>query len=106
GSSDVCSSDLAPVSSESAPTTESEESASPARVPAAAPPAVPPAAEAPARVPHRPAPAPAGPAPAPAPAPTPAPEPGITIDLGGRGHIVPQAPIPQKEIEHACRRTP
>lgn len=46
------------------------------------------------------APAPA-PAPAPvqqAPAPAPAPEPGITIDLGGRGAVVPQAPIAPKQL--------
>ena len=43
-----------------------------------------------------PAPAPA-PVPAPAPAPAPAPQ-GITIDLGGRAPVVPQAPIPPKQL--------
>ena len=40
-------------------------------------------------------------APAPAPAPVqqaPAPAPGITIDLGGRGPVIPQAPIAPKQL--------
>lgn len=40
-------------------------------------------------------------APAPAPAPVqqaPAPAPGLTIDLGGRGVVVPQAPIAPKQL--------
>ena len=48
-----------------------------------------------------PAPAPVQQAPAPAPvqqAPAPAPAPGITIDLGGRAPVVPQAPIAPKQL--------
>ena len=48
---------------------------------------------APAPAPYRPA-----PAPPPPPPPPPPPAPGITIDLGGRGNIVPQAPIAPKEL--------
>ena len=57
-------------------------------------------APAPAPAPAQQAPAPA-PAPAPvqqAPAPAPAPQ-GITIDLGGRGPVVPQAPILPKQLQ-------
>lgn len=96
----------APVSSDALPTSETkrpEDSdrraapAAPAPAPVRAVPAPAPRAQAPTPVPYRPAPAPA-PAPARAPAPAPAPQPGITIDLGGRGHIVPQAPILPKEL--------
>ena len=47
------------------------------------------------------APAPVRQAPAPAPAPVqqaPAPAPGLTIDLGGRAPVVPQAPIAPKQL--------
>ena len=69
--------------------------------------------QAPAPAPVRRSPAPArqapsypvqqAPAPAPAPAPVqqapaPAPAPGITIDLGGRAPVVPQAPIAPKQL--------
>lgn len=69
--------------------------------------------QAPAPAPVRQSPAPArqapsypvqqAPAPAPAPAPVqqapaPAPAPGITIDLGGRAPVVPQAPIAPKQL--------
>ncbi len=69
----------------------------PAPVPAPAP-APAPRVQAPSPAPFRPAPAPAPYRPAPAPAPPPPPAPGITIDLGGRGNIVPQAPIAPKEL--------
>lgn len=97
----------APVSSERLPSTERE--TSPARPPAAAPAPVAPARPPVVRVPVVPAqpaaPAPYRPAPAPAPAPAPvpprAPAPAvpetITIDLGGRGEIIPQPPVAPRQ---------